>query len=159
MTNGVKTEIALWTFAVTGTVGLLAAAIVPLDSGSPAPRVAPVAERVARHSYPDSSEYTVVRRDVFRLDRRPPAVAYDPQRGSRIEGGGYVVRPTLVLRGVVWGDSARAVVGGLPGLDGDRVVRAGEVVSGLRVVAIGRRSVRIAAPDTTWQLQLERRTP
>jgi hypothetical protein len=68
-------------------------------------------------------------------------------------------KPILTLRGIVWADSARALVEGFPGTQAMRAVRTGDVVGGLRIAGIGRRSVRVIGMDTTWLLTLQRTRP
>jgi hypothetical protein len=70
-----------------------------------------------------------------------------------------VPRPQLVLHGLITGDTMRALIEGLPGSSGSRVVRVGDVVGGLRVATIAGGSVRIIGMDTTWILRLRRAEP
>lgn len=65
------------------------------------------------------------------------------------------VRPSLVLSAIVWGERPAAVIEGLPGVEGGRVVVAGDTVGGLAIRAIGRLTAVVAGPDTTWLLRLE----
>jgi hypothetical protein len=95
----------------------------------------------------------IVARDPFRMDRRPALVVYDPLRLAQPIAP-RSPRPALVLAGVVDGSVPSAVVEGFPGVDGSRVVRVGDVVSGLRVRSIGKGGVVIVGLDTTWALKV-----
>ncbi|HEX4561619.1 MAG TPA: hypothetical protein VH113_07275 [Gemmatimonadales bacterium] len=102
--------------------------------------------------YPAESLGRVVTgRDLFRTDRRPAQLAYDPLRGAGPLPEGPP-KPTLNLTGMVWGALPEAVIEGLPTTDGPRVVRVGDVVGGLAIRRIGRRGVVVAGMDTTWTL-------
>jgi len=80
-------------------------------------------------------------------------VAYDPGRLVVAEAP-PAPKPTLALVGIVGGAAGSAVIEGLPGVDGWRVVYGGDVVAGLRVRAIGRDSVVIVGMDTVWVLRV-----
>ena len=60
----------------------------------------------------------------------------------------------LSLLGIVWdgGRDPTALLEGLPGVEGPRVVRRGEHVGDLRVRTIARDHVMVLGPDTTWIL-------
>jgi hypothetical protein len=154
-------EAALWMLALAGVAAAALALTSPLAGAAAAPAPAEAPGGVARAAYDAAAvARAVVERDVFRLERRPAAVRYDPERQSPEAVPAYAPpRPALVLRGIVWGDTARALIEGFPGTEGARLVRAGDVVGELRVAAIARRSARILAPDTTWVLHLGRSGP
>jgi len=101
----------------------------------------------------DSLVATLVGRDPFRVTRRPSNVLYDPLRLAQ-PAAPPVPKPVLALVGIVW-DSGRdptALVEGLPGADGPRPVRSGEMIAGLRVKTIKPDRVVITGLDTTWML-------
>ena len=52
------------------------------------------------------------------------------------------------------GNDPSAVIEGLPGVEGSRVVRVGDVVAGLQVKNITNGRVVIAGVDTTWVLEV-----
>jgi hypothetical protein len=115
-----------------------------------------VASAPAGHSVrPITSESiaAVVVRDPFRIGRRPAITAYDPLRLSQ-----PVLppppRPVLTLVGLVNGAEASAVVEGLPGIEGSRVVRVGDVFAGLQIKQIANHRVVIVGMDTTWVLEV-----
>ena len=102
----------------------------------------------------DSLSRAAVTRDVFRATRRPAAITYDPQRAAAPLTVNQVPKPTLALLGLVGGEQATAVIEGFPGVEGARVVRVGDVVSGLKVKQIGSDRVTIVGMDTTWTLKV-----
>jgi len=115
------------------------------DSGGQAadPRARIAAESVA----------VIVSRDPFRIGRRPLLPAYDPMRLTE-QLAPPTPKPTLILVGVVNGLEPSAVIEGLPGVEGSRVVRVGDVVAGLHVNKITDSRVVIAGMDTTWVLEV-----
>lgn len=102
----------------------------------------------------ESLARVAVRRDLFRIDRRPAEAAYDPLRGtSPIPAG--PPKPQLTLTGVLWGQQPEAVIEGLPTTDGPRVVQSGDRVGGLLVRRIGYGAVTIVGMDTVWTLTVK----
>ncbi|HXO86459.1 MAG TPA: hypothetical protein VN803_13145, partial [Gemmatimonadales bacterium] len=90
----------------------------------------------------------IVSRDPFRIGRRPALPAYDPLRLAEQQAP-PPARPTLVLVGVMDAASPSAVIEGFPGVDGARVVRVGDVVSGLAIKKVGSGRVVVTGMDTT----------
>jgi hypothetical protein len=106
-------------------------------------------------AYPtDSLRRAVVARDPFRAGRRPAQLAYSAERVTASANAPVAPKPVLALVGVVAGHDPTAVIEGLPGTEGARVVRVGDVVSGLRVRSITAQEVRIVGTDTTWVLKV-----
>jgi hypothetical protein len=99
----------------------------------------------------DSLRHSVVSRDVFRIDRHPAAMAYDPSRGVATLPDGPP-KPQLKLTGVVWGDAPEAVIEGLPTVPGPRVVRVGDMIGGVTVKRIDQSRVIAVGFDTMWTL-------
>jgi hypothetical protein len=102
---------------------------------------------------PDSLVRLIVARDAFRLTRHPSDIAYDPVRLAQPVTP-PAPKPVLALVGIVW-DSGRdptALVEGLPGVEGPRPVRSGEIIAGLRVKTITPDRIMITGLDTTWTL-------
>jgi hypothetical protein len=95
----------------------------------------------------------IVSRDPFRIGRRPALPAYDPQRLVE-QLAPPPPKPTLLLVGVVNGKEPSAVIEGLPGVEGPRVMRVGDVVAGLQIKRIANGRVVIAGMDTTWVLEV-----
>ncbi|MGH7530058.1 MAG: hypothetical protein ACREMN_06715 [Gemmatimonadales bacterium] len=82
-------------------------------------------------------------------------MAYDPARGTTpLPQPPAVPKPTLLLVGLVSADQPSAVIEGFPDVQGSRVVRAGDVVAGLRVTRILADRVVVVGMDTTWQLKV-----
>src|SRR6185312_7696839 len=88
----------------------------------------------------------IVESDVFRLDRRPAALAYGSSPdtlANRPVPAPAPPRPALVLVGIV-GPPWRVL------LD------AGQVMAGLRVREVTATGASISAADTTWHLAIKR---
>ncbi len=108
------------------------------------------------HSPLDSVFRLAAKHAPFRVTRIPASISYDPDR-NLLPGAPSppaIPKPSLVLSGIVSGAVPAAVLEGFPGVDGPRVVRAGEVVSGLQVRAIRRDAVVVTGLDTTWTLRV-----
>ena len=112
---------------------------------------APAADS-ARRITPESVT-AIASRDPFRIGRRPVLPAYDPLRLTEQQAP-PPPRPRLVLVGVVSGGEPSAVIEGLPGVEGSRVVRVGDVIAGLQIKQIANNRVVIAGMDTTWVLEV-----
>ncbi|MHB1327431.1 MAG: hypothetical protein ACYC2K_04440 [Gemmatimonadales bacterium] len=86
----------------------------------------------------------------FQSSRVPgaPAVADDPAVPRP-------ARPILHLGGLVGGVAPLAVLYGIPGMQGGRVIQEGDTVGGLRVRSIRAGVVSVVGYDTTWALSLE----
>lgn len=129
---------------------------------APAPAIWPVSPP-ARTIEPDSLAVLVehiTSADPFRLDRRPAAVAYGapdtiPAHATALASA---PRPPLVLVGIV-GPPWHALVDGIPGHDGSTVIRAGQIVAGLRVGTVTATTATITGMDTTWRLTVKRTWP
>ncbi len=154
MTTDVRVPLLLVTLlGLTASVRIVAGPIASVqlprspvgDSGGQAagPRARIAAESVAG----------IVSRDPFRIGRRPLLPAYDPMRLTE-QLAPPPPKPTLILVGVVNGVDPSAVIEGLPGVEGSRVVRVGDVVAGLQVKKIADGRVFIAGMDTTWVLEV-----
>jgi hypothetical protein len=102
----------------------------------------------------DSLAHLTVAGDLFRSARRPASLAYDPQRAAAPIDVVQAPKPILALVGLVAGGEATAVIEGFPGVEGVRVVREGDLVSGVRVVRIASDHVRLVGMDTVWVLRV-----
>jgi hypothetical protein len=129
--------------------------VVPLTDASPGAVSEARPRDSASYVAPgmDSLAQAIVPRDPFRLTRRPASLAYDPVRAAQPPAP-TPPRPALVLTGIVWDarGNPSAVVDGLPGSGGPRVVRQGEQVGALRVRRIARDRVEVLGFDTVWTL-------
>jgi hypothetical protein len=156
MNDGVVRRVTAWSFAASGAGAVLWAAVAPAVTvpGIDPPRLSTPSHAASRHYPADSLARLAISRDVFRLARRAAAIAYDPQRAAAPTETYQAPKPALALVGLVAGAEATAVIEGFPGVEGARVVRVGDVVSGLRVKQIVSDRVVIGGMDTTWVLRV-----
>jgi hypothetical protein len=105
------------------------------------------------HRISAESVAAIAARDPFRIGRRPALPAYDPLRLAE-QLAPPPPRPALLLVGVVDGVEPSAVVEGLPGVEGSRVVRVGDVIAGLEIKKVNHGRVVITGMDTTWVLEV-----
>ena len=144
-----------WILAIGGMGSVVTTAVVPIGEttldDTPPRRSESETPREAR--YPaDSFAQAATGRNVFRTQRRPASMAYDAQALVAAANTPPTPKPVLALVGIVAGREPSAVLEGLPGTDGPRVVRVGDRWAGLRVTRIGRAEVRIVGLDTVWVL-------
>jgi len=149
--------VGTWALALAGLVALGAASFAPLVENGDRLSVVGSRSSVTTPVQPYRAESlgtVVTSRDVFRATRRPADGAYDPVRLAQLAATPAQPKPTLVLTGIVWGTEPQAVIEGWPGVEGPRVVRAGDIVSGLKVKRIDGARVTVVGMDTTWVLQV-----
>jgi hypothetical protein len=103
----------------------------------------------------DSLTTRIVSHDVFRSVRRPTAVPFEPV-GVDVQPEDAPDKPRLRLLGVVVGDGQRALIEGIPGTTGARLLSLNDTAGGLRLTAITRRGARLTGMDTTWTLSIDR---
>jgi hypothetical protein len=156
MNEGVVRRVTAWSVAVSGAGAVLWAAVAPAVAvpGIAPPRSSRPFHAASRPYALDSVARLAVARDVFRSARRPAGITYDPQRAAAPAEANQPPKPALMLVGIVAGAEPTAVIEGFPGVDGSRVVRPGDQVSGIKVVGIMRDRVRLAGMDTVWVLQV-----
>lgn len=144
----------VWVAPLTGIGAVVWAALVPVSEGNVQPARAQAQTPAIAFSYPaDSFAHRVIERDPFRVARRPAAVAYDPSPAAAAAAAVPAPpKPVLVLTGIVWGKAPEAVVEGLPGVEGPRVLRVGDQVAGLGVRRIEPGRVTVVGMDTVWVL-------
>lgn len=108
----------------------------------------------------DRAAQLVVDRDLFRLERRPSPIPYDPSSDGAVRATPQPPKPRLVLIGLVGGPPWDALVEGFPMRSGSVLVRRGDVIGDsanrLTVVRLRRDTVVIVGMDTTWVLTLRR---
>jgi hypothetical protein len=154
--NSGAVRIALIVLGLLGTAAFVRVAARPLVRIEmlPALRAGQVGQGrdSVRRIGPESLS-AIVSRDPFRIGRRPAVVAYDPVRLAE-QLAPVPPKPALTLVGVVSGSEPSAVVEGLPGVEGSRVLRVGDVVAGLQIKQIGNGRVVIVGMDTTWVLEV-----
>jgi hypothetical protein len=98
--------------------------------------------------------------DPFRMSRSPAGVRFDPGDALAVPlpmAPPMVSRPQLVLVGVVLGSEPTALIEGLPGADGPRLLRLGERVGGFGLREVTADGAVIAGPDTVWTLRVRTR--
>lgn len=117
---------------------------------------APIADET--RADPDSLSRAITRRNPFRMDRGPAAVAFDV---SRTEGSTPAPssRPTLAVSGVILGIRMAAIVEGLPGTQGPRLLSVGERFGEFVLRSASTERVVVATRDTTWTLPVRGRAP
>lgn len=154
MTPGPPLWIGVATVFTLGVAALGAAMVLPAVPLPPVTEPAPGASPPAvspRSALTDSAAALVVARDLFRRSRRPAA---SPSRSATpaTPAAPAVRRPTLRLVGLVVGPDGAAVIEGLPGAEGARVVREGDVIGNLRIRRITHAGVHVSGMDTVWVL-------
>ena len=156
MNEGVVTRSTAWSLVASGVGALL---WVATTSPVTVPGIGALRLNTPPHApalpYPvDSLARLAVARPLFRASRRSSSVAYDPQRAVAPVESNQPPKPLLALVGIVAGQEPTAVIEGFPGVEGSRVVRAGDIVSALRVKRVEADRVVIVGMDTTWVLKV-----
>jgi hypothetical protein len=143
-------------WVIAGLAAFTIALVAPVvESAQPDPLRRPSPPSAVLRPYPaDSLAHLTASRDLFRSVRRPSSLAYDPQRAAAPVETNQPPKPALALVGIVAGPEPSAVIEGIPGIEGSRVMRVGDVVSGFRVKRIGGDHVVIVGMDTTWVLKV-----
>jgi hypothetical protein len=102
----------------------------------------------------DSLARVVASRDVFRLSRAPAAVRFDPRAPEgMVPQPPAPARPAPVVAGILSG-SEPAVLLEIPGIEGTKVLRAGERAGDYLVRSISPERVVVSSRDTTWTLKV-----
>ena len=109
----------------------------------PQPREVLVYDDAALRRAADS----VVVGDPFRIARKPARVAFGT---PPVNAPPTPLRIQLTLGGIIGGPPWRAILDGIPMLEGSTVVAAGETIGGLRIRAVRRDTVVVQGMDTTW---------
>ncbi len=104
----------------------------------------------------ESATVALVEKDPFRAERKPSAVAYSPIPVEQSAPPPAPPRPQLSVSGIVWGPDPSAVIEGLPGMEGSKLMRTGESIAGITLRRILRERVELRGLDTTWSLQVRR---
>jgi hypothetical protein len=152
--NGRKVEALLWSVALAGAV----VTGVRLRAGSRDTGTTPIRPVLAAgdlRRYDEdvlmSAADSIEANDPFRLDSHSPQLLSDATSVPTTPASSLPL-PRLTLGGVTGGPPWRAVVDGFPERIGSVVVGAGDTIGVLHVRSIGRDTVVIASPDTTWTL-------
>lgn len=107
----------------------------------------------------DSAVDMTVSNDPFRLASAPASVAYDPAidvpaGAAPLRPVALPLRPMMVVRGIMGGPPWQAIMDGIPGQPVGAIVRSGMTFDRLSVRSVGRDTVIMQAPDTTWKLTI-----
>jgi hypothetical protein len=151
-------ESVAWLFMVLGTGAVGWAATGKLIEADLEPRNVE-SEPASSHRMPDQPDSlgaVIEARNLFRIERSADRSSYDPLGTSTIDDEplGFD-RPLLTLVGIADGRNPLAIITGFPGVEGDRVVAEGDVISSLSVQSIRDRQVRVVGMDTVWVLTLK----
>lgn len=138
----------IWSAPLFSLPILASAAVRPLASGQGGR--APTVDSVAR---------AISSRNPFRADRRPSSVPFDPARQEGAPQATRPTRPSLSVAGVVLGSSPAAIIEGLPGVEGGRLLGVGERVGDFVLREVSQDRVIVSARDTTWSLRVKGRSP
>lgn len=105
----------------------------------------------------DSVALIVSGRNPFRPSRAAAGRRYDPlaPAGAPLQPT-LTSRPNLTLVGLVLGNDPAALIEGIPGVEGTRVVRPEERVGQVQLRSVGRDNAVVTGFDTTWTLRLRR---
>lgn len=129
--------------------------------GPSAPEVAAIkrAPKPVSAEVLDSAMDVTVSNDPFRLGNEPASVAYDPATdlpagGPSMRIAAMPLRPAMVVRGIIGGPPWQAIMDGIPGQPPGAIVRSGMTFDRLSVRSVGRDTVIVQAPDTTWKLTI-----
>jgi hypothetical protein len=154
-------ERVLWALAVVAIVLAWARWRQPLPEPAPesvARAAAPAPAPALPASRLSAAVSAVAAGNPFRLDRTPAPIGFTPDPAPTMpqhHAPSAPPRPPLTVTGIV-GPPWEALLSGVPGRDGAVVVKAGDVLGDLRVRSVGRETVVVQAPDTTWRLSVQR---
>ena len=97
--------------------------------------------------------------DVFRLARRPTRVAFDSRPAAQPSVPLPVmpnmpIKPVLQLKAIIGGPPWQGVVDGIPGQPPGTLIRIGDKFDRFTVKSIGRDTIVMQSPDSTYRLVL-----
>lgn len=104
---------------------------------------------------------TTVANDPFRIANQPSDVRFE----AKTEGGIGAppppppLRPVMQVKAIMGGPPWMAIIDGIPGQQTGVIVRSGSTFDKITVRTVGRDTVVVQAPDTTWKLTLMRDRP
>lgn len=162
--TGARLDLALAVLAISlALVGVRRAGDTTTPGRIPAPVLtrAPALPTVEDADSLAEFEALIVENDVFRLSNRPASVPFtlapiSDAFAARAAPPAPAPRPKLVLRAIMGGPPWLAVLDGLPGQEGSVTVREGATFEKLVVHSVGRDTVVVQSPDTTWKLTISR---
>lgn len=123
-------------------------------------RTPPNPHAVEERAPPDSGVRATLLRAArsapFRASRQAPDVRYDPQTlgAPPVPATATPPKPTLTLVGLVLDGAPKALIQGIPGATGARLLGVGDTAGGVRVRRIQSDRVRVTGHDTAWTLEL-----
>jgi hypothetical protein len=137
--------------ALAGGAAAVVALRVPLAPGNTGGESPPEGQLTPPVEAQDALDSVVIQRNAFRSDRRPAPVRFEPggQTPPSMEP-----RPPLSVAGVVLGRTRAALLRGLPGVDGVRVLAEGEAAAGVRVLRVADRTVVVTWRSDTLSLRV-----
>jgi hypothetical protein len=94
---------------------------------------------------------SLVARDPFRVSRRPASAVFGEQR-VELPAEAPGMSPTV--SGIIWSSPPAAIVSGIPVPGESRVMRVGDVVSGIRLTRIRPSEIILNSAGDTWRLRL-----
>ncbi|NIM50774.1 MAG: hypothetical protein GTN78_24065 [Gemmatimonadales bacterium] len=150
-------RLAVWLLLMLGGVAAVRAVTGPVLPDARGVTTTAESNPVPDHSVQenaDSLTAVIIDRNLFRLGRRP-AVATSSAAEKPVPQGPVPAPRRFHLLGIVAGRVPSAVVEGLPGATGARVVREGERFGDYLVKRIREGRVDIVGIDTLWVLRLK----
>ena len=100
-------------------------------------------------------------RPLFRAVRRLAEMRFSADSAAMPEeqAAPAAPRPALALTGIVRGRRPAAVLSGVPGVEGEVVLRPGDSAGGLRLVRLDGDRAIVHGLDTTWRLTVRNPWP
>lgn len=127
--------------------------LLPASQAASLPHQVPTATAAPNPAAVDSVTSVATARAPFRASRRVPTLRFDARVSPvALAASPSPPRPVLSVTGILWGPVPSAIVDGIPGVEGGRVVRAGDTINGVSVRSITRERVIARGYDTTWNL-------
>ncbi len=122
--------------------------------------------RVAAQTIPNDTVSTGVREkrslaaiahDAFRRSRVPSTHPYDGlalELARQSPTAPTAPKPLVILSGILWGKRPAALIEGIPGQEGSRLMHPGDTAGGIRLRLMTRDKVLLSGFDTTWTLTI-----
>jgi hypothetical protein len=118
--------------------------------------VRPASQAPASRVNRDSLSHVAVATAMFRERRSLSPVAFDPSapQGAAAPPPQGPPKPAPELVGIAWGAEPVALLDGVPGMEGSRIMHRGDTAGGLRLRRITPGEVVVTGFDTTWVLRV-----
>jgi len=156
MTTSIGIRLILVVVALTGIGAAVSAFHLSLSPPTASVTTAPTPSAEIAMGPAARPDSLVVARDVFRPDRHPAPIAYEPAPVDEGPRPPVEPLPSLSLAGVVLGRSRAALLRGIPGVDGVRVLGEGEGVGEVRVLRVSDGAAVVLWRADTLRLTLPR---